>query len=51
MANRALNNRQKLTYRRKPAPPAPLPAARPEKDGRKAKHGKPLPPTARDKPA
>lgn len=44
MANRAINNRQKLTYRQKPALPSPLPAAKPEKGSRKGKRGTPLPP-------
>ncbi len=44
MANRAINNRQKLTYRQKPALPSPLPAAKPEKGSRKGKRAKPLPP-------
>lgn len=43
MANRAINNRQKLTYRRKPARPAPQPAAKPEQGSRKGKRAQPLP--------
>jgi hypothetical protein len=48
MANRAINNRQKLTYRQTPVTPQPLPASKKEENAKKGKRGGP-PVTAANK--
>ena len=50
MANRAINNRQKVTYRQQ-SPPQPVPPSRKEKDARKRKWGGPPVPVPDKQPS
>lgn len=46
MANRAINNRQKLSYKQRPVMPQPLPVSPQAKKGKQGKRSKPPLPAA-----